>query len=88
MIVRQPLTKKLLMSLESGKYIASNTFKGLGSGKDVNSFHGYIPHTSEREKTWKLIKAAKADGRLFEIFESKEEYIEWFTKLKGYAHPE
>jgi hypothetical protein len=77
------LTKKYLFSLETGVYLASNSYHRGEEGKPISVFHGYIPELAAREQVWIKIKEAEANGCLCYVFKDKDAYMEY---LKSIAH--
>jgi hypothetical protein len=57
------LTKKLLISLTEGKFVASNVWEG-----GVPVFAEHVSPVQEREEQWRRVVAANADQELCEIY--------------------
>jgi hypothetical protein len=76
------LTKKFLLSVPEGKYLASNCFSGPNM-KSGSIFEGIVPAEAERLEFWKKIKAAGADQRLCVVYDSKEEYDASINQLRS-----
>jgi hypothetical protein len=65
------LTKKFLMSLPPGVYLASNV--ALMPGQPI--FAETVVALGEREAQWKRIVAVRVNNQLCNVFQSPEEYI-------------
>jgi len=74
---RQKLSKRLLMEITTGYWVVSNCFS------EFNHFVFYeaVEPIAGRDEQWNRIKAARADQRLCNIFETKEECDEWMSEL-------
>lgn len=66
----QRLTKKFLMELKEGMFIASKT---VDEG-NTPVFSEYVSPLSEREEQWKKIVIASANQRVCQVFENEEAY--------------
>lgn len=73
---RQKLSKRLLTEATTGHWIVSNCIS------EFNDFCFYeaVKPTVERDEQWNRIKAARADQRICNIFETKEECDEWMKE--------
>lgn len=74
---REKLTKKLLLSLETGMIIVSNVLKEEDDGTYQSELTTIVPDHGDRISLWKEIKLKNTDGRLCNIFESSEEYEQY-----------
>ena len=63
-IVRGRLTKKFLMSLETGQYVVSNAYEQVEGGGFDPCFREVVAPPDGRNEQWARIKSAYADGRL------------------------
>jgi len=76
-VISGKLTKRFLMSLETGQYIVSNVCNQ-EDGRFEPCFREKVLPLKDREKQWQRIKSACADGRLCNVLGSEmdcEAYI-------------
>jgi len=67
------MTKRFLMSLPEGVYIASNV-GDLVKGKVVPLLAAQVLPLEKREQQWKQIKEANCNNRNFEVFKNKQDW--------------
>jgi hypothetical protein len=78
-IARAKLTKRLLMSLPEGVYIASNQWVPATPGPSVPRFAEHVAEPEAREAQWERIKTAGADGRHCNVYETPEDHAKWLA---------
>jgi hypothetical protein len=76
-IALDKMTKRLLMSLETGQYLVSNVFTIDENGRNRPAFAEYVALPAERDRQWRSIKNAEADGRQCAVFASADDFEGW-----------
>jgi hypothetical protein len=76
------LTKKFLMSLETGLFICSNVYdddtESLYSIYQKPALSEKVISLSTRERQWNKIKEKTLNGRTFQVFKNEADYCSWF----------
>ena len=80
LLARQPLTKAFLMSLATGRYLTSNTYRSGSSGEPC--FAETVVPAEQREAQWQRIKAARVNGRLCNVFACPEDRDRWVNAVR------
>jgi hypothetical protein len=76
-LLRGKLTKKFLMELPDGVYIASNCSYSIG----YPVFEDKVDILSERHFQWEKIVKSGADQRLCYVFKTKSDYQKWLKEI-------
>jgi hypothetical protein len=76
---RAPLTKKLLMKLPEGYFIASNC----ADHQRNPIFQEGVVSERERGMQWERIKHAKANGRHCNVFRNKAAFARWHDQVSA-----
>ena len=71
------LNKAFLLSLETGKYLASNCM--FAPGQPV--FAEQVRDVEGREAQWKRIVQKRANGRLSYVFDTAENFHKWCLEI-------
>jgi hypothetical protein len=74
---RTKLTKKNLMEFSEGVFIESNVYENKKS-----IYSDYVAPIDTREKQWKKIKKAQADGLSCNIYKNENDMVEFYNDLK------
>ena len=80
LLARQRLTKSFFMAQRSGTFVTSNCYQAK-SGQPV--FAEVVAELPERLAQWERIKAAKANGRLCNVFRSREDREQWLDDARA-----
>jgi len=75
------LTKRFLMSLETGQYLVSNVHEPVGGGGYEPSFREVVAPPEQRPEQWLRIKAAYAYGRNCDVLASEDDYAAYSGRL-------
>jgi len=73
------LTRRLMMSLPEGLYLASGTCDDQG----CPVYEGVVARAGVRDMQWEKIKHCRADQRHCFVFDSKQEYVRWHERIEG-----
>jgi len=79
------LTKRFLMTLQTGAYIISNCHKPVSPNKFKPIFEEEVAALEQRQVQWERIKAAHADGRLCRVYTDREYYEECLSSRRRFA---
>jgi hypothetical protein len=69
------------MELEPGLFLVSNVHDGLTRDTATPVLAEAVVGLDERNAQWQRVKSVYADGRLCDVFESPEHYLEWKRHL-------
>lgn len=72
------LTKRALMQLEEGLWIASNCMTGAG----YPIYVAQVAPLREREAQWIAIRESESNGRGFWIFRTEAELTQWVNQFR------
>ncbi len=75
-IAREKLTKHFFMLAPAGKFLVSNC-------GNPAQFQEIIAPLRERQRQWKRITFARANGRLCMVFENAADFQAWFRGVVG-----
>lgn len=75
------LTRRFLLSLQTGQYIVSNVYEQDERGRNRPAFRESVAPAESRDAQWKKIKSAYADGRQCAVLASESDYEEFAKSL-------
>jgi hypothetical protein len=75
------LSKRFLMGLPAGLYLASNCLNEVSPHSHISKFYEYVTPHKERDAQWERIKAAHADGRNCCVYKNVEEYKKFLEDM-------
>lgn len=73
-VLRGRLTRRFLMTLETGLYIVSNCYEHVGAGRYEPCFRESVVPPEARNEQWARIKSAYVDGRLCDVLSRETDY--------------
>ena len=80
LIARERLTKSFLMAQRTGTFIASNCYRPGRPYRPI--FSELVADLPERAAQWEQIKAARANGRLCNVYQTSADHRKWTESIR------